>query len=87
MREKVETTEYLAMLARMIRAAGRRVGDADEVELAQLAALRDDLDTAIRTAVRLQRGLHKRSWTEIAKGLGTTRQAAQQRFGEGVGHE
>jgi hypothetical protein len=27
----VETDEYLAMLRRMIRAAGKRVGDADEV--------------------------------------------------------
>lgn len=76
----VETGDYLAMLRRMLRAAGRRVGDADEVDLAGLVALRADLDEAIEAAVTGQRSTG-RSWAYVAAGLGTTRQAAQQRYG------
>jgi len=75
----VETSEYLAMLRRMLRAAGRCVGDADEIELAELVSLRAELERAIATAVE---GQHARgvSWRGIAAGLGMTRQSAHERY-------
>lgn len=76
-----ETSEYLNMLRRMVRAAGRRVAEADEVDLAQLIAIRADLDEAINTAVQ---GMRARdlSWAYIASATGTTRQAAFKRWGK-----
>lgn len=76
----VETLDYLAMLGRLIRAAGRRVADADEVELSALLDLRAEFDTAIQAAVD---GMRSRgcSWAYIAQATGTTRQAAQMRWG------
>lgn len=76
----VETAEYLGMVRRVLRAAARRVGEADEFELAELAALRTDLDQAIAQAVAGQRS-GGRSWAGIGDALGITRQAAQQRYG------
>lgn len=80
-RGPVETAEYLAAARRFIRAAGRRVGDADPEDLADLLALQDTLAEAIEAAVHAQRDQHGRSWTDIARGAGTTRQAARQRWG------
>jgi hypothetical protein len=70
------------MVGRMVRAAGRRVGREDEFELAELLALRDDLDEAIADAVAGQRQYGNKSWTAIAAATGTTRQGAQQRWGK-----
>lgn len=74
-KREVETTEWLGMLSRMIRAAGWRVGDADEIELARLLALRDELDAAIGVAVAGQRA-HGRSWAHIGRAAGIPREAA-----------
>jgi hypothetical protein len=76
----VETLPFIDAVRRMIRAAGRRVADADEFELAELLALRDEIDTAIQTAVDGQLATG-RSWTQIAVAAGTTRQAAHKRWG------
>ena len=80
-KKQVETSDWLKMLSRMIRAAGRRVGDSDEHELAQLAGLRDQLDQAIRFAIQGQRS-SGRSWSHIGQALGLTRQGAFQRYGD-----
>jgi hypothetical protein len=77
----VETMEYAAMMRRMVRAYGRRVADADVEDLAELIALRAQLDETIASAVSSSRERHGRSWADIARATGTTRQAAQQRFG------
>lgn len=77
----VETTEYLAMVRRMLRAAGRRVADSDPEDLAELLALQADLDQAIATAVHGMRNTHGASWADIARATGTTRQAAAMRWG------
>lgn len=77
----VETTEFLGMVKRMIRAGGRRVADADEVELGQLLGLQADLEQAIAQAVAGQRAAG-RSWQAIAAATGTTRQAAHARWGK-----
>jgi uncharacterized NAD(P)/FAD-binding protein YdhS len=66
---------------RVIRAHGVKVATTGvEHDLEELAALRDDLDSAIRTAVA---GLRARdvSWAGIGDALGVTRSAAYQRFG------
>lgn len=78
---RVETTDYLGMVERIIRAAGRRVAGADEIELAHLLRISAELDAAIQLAVAGQRS-RGRSWQDIARATGGTRQAAQQRFGE-----
>lgn len=77
----VETTEYAAMLRRMIGAYALRVSDADVEDLADMIDMRDALDDAIAQAVRNSRERSGRSWTDIARATGTTRQAAQQRWG------
>ena len=76
----VETTAFIAMLRRMLRAAGRRVAEADEVELAELADLRAELDSVIDTAVASWRARGE-SWATVGAALGVTKQAAQQRYG------
>lgn len=75
-----ETPEYAAMMRRMIRAHGRRVADADPEDLTELIELREVLEAAISEAITGQRARHGRSWSDIARGLGITRQAAQQRY-------
>lgn len=75
-----ETTEYLAMVSRLIRRAGQRVADADEFELYELVALRAALEDAIRVGVRGQQ--KRRSWAHIGAALGISRQSAQERYGE-----
>lgn len=76
-----ETMEYLGAARRFIRRAGERVADADEFELAELVALRTDLEAAIRVAVEGQRTGAGRSWAYIGAALGITRQSAQERYG------
>lgn len=77
---KVETSDWLKMMSRMIRAAGRRVADSDEHELAQLVALRNQLEESIRFAIDGQRS-SGRSWEHIGRALGLSRQGAYQRYG------
>lgn len=80
-RETVETMDYAAMMRRMLRAWGRRVVDADPEDLAELLHFQRQLDTEIGTAItraRAERGL---SWADVARAAGTSRQAAQQRWG------
>lgn len=78
----VETAEYGQMVRRMLRAYSRRVADGDEIELRELVELREVVEQAIADAVRGQREQHGRSWADVAKGLGVTRQAAQMRYAE-----
>ena len=78
-RDTVENPKFNAFARRILRAYARRVADGDVEALADLVALSNDLDTAIGQAVT---GLREfgYSWTDIATRLGTTRQAAQQRW-------
>jgi len=75
-----ENADYAAFARRILGAHGRRIARGDIEGLASLIGLADEIDTAIRTAVDGLRGIGY-SWAEIAARLGTTRQAAQQRFG------
>ncbi|MBN9207294.1 MAG: hypothetical protein J0H96_01360 [Microbacterium ginsengisoli] len=83
-RRERDTLEYLAAARRFIRAAGERVALADEFELAELVALRSELEAAIVTGVQGQRRNTGRSWAHIGAALGITRQSAQERYGERV---
>lgn len=76
-----ETTEYAAAMRRLIAAHGRRVADADVEDLAELIELHHALDEAIAYAVVESRRRAGRSWADIARATGTTRQAAQARWG------
>lgn len=79
-RTVAENDEYAAFLRRAIRAFGRRIASGDIDALADAAFLSDQLDAAIKTAIK---GLRERdySWADIGRQLGVTRQAAQQRWG------
>ena len=79
-RREREIPEFAAMVRRMLRAQGRRVADADPEDLVELLELRDVIEEAIADAVAGQR-VSGFSWAQIARGLGTTRQAAQMRYG------
>lgn len=79
-RKEREPLEMVEFARRAIRAAGRHVEQGDEFELAELVALRDELEEAIRKAVHGQRGVG-RSWAYIGSALGMTRQSAQERWG------
>lgn len=83
----VETPDFHAFLARGIRAAGRRVAAGEPADLADLLALQEVLDEAVTAAVE---GLRSEdggsySWQAIAEELGTTRQAAMQRWPDAGG--
>lgn len=77
-----ETPEYAAMVRRMLLAHGRRVADADPEDLAELVAMRDTLELAIAQAVTGMRAKHGRSWADVARGLGTSRQYAAKAYGQ-----
>lgn len=78
-KRNVETMDYLAAAERFIRAAGRRVGDSDEPELARLFELGEVLDQARTVAIR---GLRDRgvSWRIIGAAVGVTAEAARVRW-------
>jgi hypothetical protein len=80
-RRTVETSSYIQFARRVIRAAGERVGDADDFELAELVTLRDDVETAITRAVAGLRA-QGHSWQYIGDALGIRRQSAQERYAE-----
>jgi hypothetical protein len=79
-RRVVENDDYAAFVRRVIRAYARRIATGDIEALATMAILSTDVDAAINEAVT---GLREcgYSWAEIARPLGISRQAAQQRFG------
>lgn len=81
MAEPKENSEYGAFVRRAIRSYGARVGVGDVDALPDLLGLHEDLDEAIAQAVadlRAEPNLY--SWSEIARRLGVTRQAAMQRW-------
>ena len=79
-RRVVENDEFAAFVRRVIRAYARRIATGDIEALAAMTTLANDLNQAINDAVT---GLREcgYSWAEIARPLGITRQAAQQRWG------
>jgi hypothetical protein len=76
----VENTDYAAFAARVIRGHARRIADGDIDGLTDLLHLARELDTATQHAANGLRAAGY-SWADIGTRLGTSRQAAQQRWG------
>jgi hypothetical protein len=76
----VENDEYAAFVRRVLRAYSRRIAAGDIEAIAAMTALAAQLDTAITDAITSLRAFGY-SWADIARPLGVTRQAAQQRWG------
>lgn len=77
---KRENGEFASFAGRIIRAYGRRIAAGDVEALPELAKLQRDMDVVMGQAVV---GLKQAgySWADVAERLGTSRQAAHQRFG------
>lgn len=80
-RRAVENPDYGRFAVRVIRGMARRAGGDPEL-LPALRAIADLVDVQMRDAVAQCRA-EGYSWSDIASRLGTTRQAAQQRYGRG----
>jgi hypothetical protein len=83
----IENAEYAEMMARMLCAWGRRVASGDTYDLAELLAFRAEVDQVVHGAITRARRRDPEgwSWTNIADSAGTSRQAAQQRWGKLLG--
>jgi hypothetical protein len=79
-RRTVENPEYAAFIRRSLGAYARRVAAGDIEALPDLLNLSTCLDQVIQDAVNGLRTFGY-SWADIADRIGTTRQAAQQRWG------
>jgi hypothetical protein len=78
-----ETADFDAFARRILRAYARRVASGDVEALASMVTLTAEVDAMLRLAVAgLRAKPYSYSWDEIARRLGTTRQAAQQRYGD-----
>jgi hypothetical protein len=81
----VENADYFSFASRVMASALKRAARAENVEtdLAGLIALREQLDAGIAEAVIAMRDAdpEQASWSKIGRACGTSRQAAQQRFG------
>lgn len=75
------THDIAAMIARMMDALGQRAQDGDPADLAELLGLAAALDTVTRRTVDHMRNHQEFTWNTIAQAAGTSRQAAQQRWG------
>src|SRR3954468_18547364 len=82
-RREVENREFDAFVRRILRAYARRVANGDVEALRSLAMLTSEVDAVTRLAVAgLRQQPYSYSWAEIADRLGTSRQAAQMRYGD-----
>ena len=81
----VENSEYVKFARRIMRALAKRAG-ADVDTLPELRAIQEDLEAMMASSVAACRA-EGYSWGEIAQRLGTTRQAAQQRYGKTSGQQ
>jgi hypothetical protein len=79
----VENDQFDAFARRILAAYARRVAAGDIEALRSLAVLSSEVDAVTRLAVAgLRKSPHRYSWQEIADRLGTSRQAAQMRYGD-----
>jgi hypothetical protein len=84
-RGRIENDEYAAMMGRLLRAWRRRLEAADEWDLAEFASFALEVDLELVSVVAAWR-TDGRSWAEVGRALGISRQAAQQRFGPRITH-
>lgn len=83
-RHRVTDADFAAMMRRMLRAYGRRVGTGDTYDLSDLADFAALCEQTLREAVWAQRAAGA-SWAEVGAALGITKQAAAKRFGDPQG--
>ncbi len=77
-----DPSEYLGFLHRALRAYSGRVLAGDVDDLTQLIGLGAEVDRLIAATISaLRRPPYRLTWTQIGAAAGTTRQAAQQRYG------
>lgn len=74
-----DNTEFFKMIRRMLKAGGKRAGNADEYDLKDYASLGETVELNLKEAIKVQRDNGK-SWTDIGNSLGMTKQAAHKRF-------
>jgi hypothetical protein len=79
-RRRVENDQYADFLRRALSGYTRRIGQGDIDAIASYSALVAEAGEQLAEAVFLLR-VRGYSWTDISLRLGTTRQAAQQRWG------
>lgn len=72
--------EVAGAARRMIRALGRRVGEADPIDLRLIIELRGEVEAAINAAMREQHEGSGFSLDEIGQGYGTSKQAVAKRL-------
>lgn len=77
-RRSLEDPEYVAMLRRMIRAAGRRFAESDPDGLALFDSLRKELEDQIALAAARQ--LDSFSCSQVGRSLGISKQAVHKKF-------
>lgn len=75
-----EALDMAAFNRRIMRGMVRRAAEGDRDVLVALAQTQVDLDAAMRDAIAALRDKGC-SWADVARELGITRQAAQQRYG------
>ena len=82
-KREVENEQFDAFVRRILQAYARRVAAGDVEALRSLTLLSSEVDAVCRLAVAgLRQRPYSYSWSEIADRLGTTRQAAQMRYGD-----
>lgn len=84
----VETGEFSKFVRRIVRAYGRRVGDADEPEILEMLEIHKEFEAVIAKAmisyVSIEADtnprMRTRSWATIGRMTGMTRQGARQKW-------
>lgn len=78
-----DIADYLVFVRRVLKGMAGRVAEADLEALAQMVQLRDELEGSILEAIKGLRWDDQMpaSWQDIGEACGTTRQAAQRRYG------
>lgn len=79
--KSVEAADFGAMVRRMVTAYGKRVAAADVEDLAELLALDAHVRQVVASTIEELREHQEVSWSFVAEAAGTSRQAAQQRWG------
>lgn len=82
-KRRKETPEYAGMVRRVTAGLGHRVASGDIASLPLLEVQRVWSEAVMGLAIQSLVEKHGYSWTEVARELGVSRQAARQRWGRG----
>lgn len=76
----IETTEYFKMLNRMLFAGARRAAIGDDIELRLLFDTLKTVEKHLGAAARAQVSQGGKSWSDVGRALGMSKQAAFKRW-------